>query len=623
MTSKPVPAPTAPDVLDRALLPLRAFLGFTFCFAGLQKLANPRFFDAADPASIQAQLAGAVRRSPVHPLIPPLTHVAVPLGILIALGELAVGVGTLPGFRARLAAAGGLVLSLMLFLTVSFHSSPYYTGGGPRVRVRLDSAAAGWFWLGPVPGRGHRGLGPPAGRRGPATRPTIRTRRTRDPPPRSGARGMTTAGVAAVSLVVGGLTAGLGRLAGGTAGQAGTPSLPPAAAPVPTATAGPSRSSAPKSGKVPSGTAIGPAADVPVGQAASFQDPATGDPSIVIQPRSGQFVAFDAVCPHAGCTVGYDAAAKVIICPCHGSQFNASTGAVEVGPAATGLKRDGRRQATGSARDNVMLDALNRHANVALLAGQVPMGPNATALWKRCIAVMLDSGFRSRLPRVYATVACYVVGFALQFSARGVSKEHPGDVLRSTIFGASDLSVFPATSRSLTTCRCLLRDEFAFGLGLLVEGLSGGSTPQAASRRRTAVAACSASERLHYAHAGAGTLTSKVRRSRRMTLTAAVQDAGAGLRRRFWLPGEPGSMLVFAGAACAGVLDGQRVGFSCEGGEVGRHLGQAGPDVGGHGAHGSCSSPVVLVAGVGFGDGEAEVPFLTGRERITNHAERL
>ena len=59
MTSKPVPSPTAPGVLGRALLPLRAFLGFTFCFAGLQKLATPQFFDAADPASIQAQLAGA------------------------------------------------------------------------------------------------------------------------------------------------------------------------------------------------------------------------------------------------------------------------------------------------------------------------------------------------------------------------------------------------------------------------------------------------------------------------------------------------------------------------------------------------------------------------------------
>jgi uncharacterized membrane protein YphA (DoxX/SURF4 family) len=107
------------------LLPLRAFLGFTFCFAGLQKLANPRFFDAADPASIQSQLAAAARRSPVHALISPLAHVAVPLGVLIAFGELAVGVGTLLGLRARLAAAGGLALSLMLFLTVSFHSAPY------------------------------------------------------------------------------------------------------------------------------------------------------------------------------------------------------------------------------------------------------------------------------------------------------------------------------------------------------------------------------------------------------------------------------------------------------------------------------------------------------------------
>ena len=60
MTAKPA-SPSASYELGRVLLPLRAFLGFTFCFAGLQKLANPRFFDAADPASIQAQLAGAAR----------------------------------------------------------------------------------------------------------------------------------------------------------------------------------------------------------------------------------------------------------------------------------------------------------------------------------------------------------------------------------------------------------------------------------------------------------------------------------------------------------------------------------------------------------------------------------
>jgi hypothetical protein len=61
VTSTPVPAPTAQDALGRVLLPLRAFLGFTFFFAGLQKVADPRCFDAADPASIQAQLEGATR----------------------------------------------------------------------------------------------------------------------------------------------------------------------------------------------------------------------------------------------------------------------------------------------------------------------------------------------------------------------------------------------------------------------------------------------------------------------------------------------------------------------------------------------------------------------------------
>ena len=329
MASKPVPASSAPYVLGRALLPLRAFLGFTFCFAGLQKLANPRFFDAADPASIQSQLAGAARRSPIHTLIAPLAHVAVPLGVLIAFGELAVGVGTLLGLRARLAAAGGLALSLMLFLTVSFHSAPYYTGAdivfafawtplllaGSGPVLSLDAAIADWA---------EKQADPAA--RGASRREVVQS-------------GTVTAAVAAMSLVIGGLAAGLGRLAGGTADKGGRSSLPPAAGPTPAATPRPRHQATAKPGKAPPGTAVGPASDVPVGQAASFTDPATGDPSIVIRPSSGTFVAFDAVCPHAGCTVGYDPAQKLIICPCHGSQFNASTGAVEVGPSPTGLKK--------------------------------------------------------------------------------------------------------------------------------------------------------------------------------------------------------------------------------------------------------------------------------------------
>ena len=38
------------------------------------------------------------------------------------------GLGTILGLWTRVAAAGGMVLAVTLFLTVSFHSSPYYTG---------------------------------------------------------------------------------------------------------------------------------------------------------------------------------------------------------------------------------------------------------------------------------------------------------------------------------------------------------------------------------------------------------------------------------------------------------------------------------------------------------------
>jgi hypothetical protein len=85
VASKPVPASSA-LYLGRALLPLRTFLGFHVLLRRPAEAANPRFLDAADPASIQSQLAGAARRSPVHALISPLAHIAVPLGFLIAFG---------------------------------------------------------------------------------------------------------------------------------------------------------------------------------------------------------------------------------------------------------------------------------------------------------------------------------------------------------------------------------------------------------------------------------------------------------------------------------------------------------------------------------------------------------
>ena len=57
-------------------------------------------------------MAAAARTSPIQGLVVHLEHVAVPIGVLIAVGELAVGVATLLGFWSRVAAGGGMLLSL-------------------------------------------------------------------------------------------------------------------------------------------------------------------------------------------------------------------------------------------------------------------------------------------------------------------------------------------------------------------------------------------------------------------------------------------------------------------------------------------------------------------------------
>ena len=64
MASKPVPASSAPHVLGRTLLPLRAFLGFTFYFAGLQKLVskvNVPSISACPMVVREAMLRGVAR----------------------------------------------------------------------------------------------------------------------------------------------------------------------------------------------------------------------------------------------------------------------------------------------------------------------------------------------------------------------------------------------------------------------------------------------------------------------------------------------------------------------------------------------------------------------------------
>ncbi len=53
---------------------------------------------------------------------------------------------------------------------------------------------------------------------------------------------------------------------------------------------------------------------------------------VVTQPTAGDFRAFSAVCTHQGCLVN-GVSGGIITCPCHGSQFSATDGTVQRGPA--------------------------------------------------------------------------------------------------------------------------------------------------------------------------------------------------------------------------------------------------------------------------------------------------
>jgi Rieske Fe-S protein len=55
-------------------------------------------------------------------------------------------------------------------------------------------------------------------------------------------------------------------------------------------------------------------------------------PVVLVRGRGDDVHAFSAVCTHQGCTVDRVTGGR-IVCPCHGSSFDAATGAVTGGPA--------------------------------------------------------------------------------------------------------------------------------------------------------------------------------------------------------------------------------------------------------------------------------------------------
>jgi thiosulfate dehydrogenase [quinone] large subunit len=317
-----------------ALLPLRFFVGATFVYAGLDKLVDPRFLQATGPGSIGEQLTGFTHASPLAGLV---TVFALPfpvlIGFLMALAEIAIGLGALTGLLYRASAAAGAAISLLFWLTASWTVHPYYYG--PDLPY-----AAGWLTLALA---GHGGL---AVLRIPFLAMLAPDDDSAEASP--GRRAVLQGGILAAAAVVvagaGGMWGALFR--GSDLRGSDTGAAVPGASPTPgVGTTGASPSPAIAAASTPPASAAPPAA----GQLATltslkprtalpFVDPTSGDPAILIRLANGSVVAFDAVCTHAGCTVEYDPPSGLLGCPCHGAVFDPTHNAdVLQGPAPVPL----------------------------------------------------------------------------------------------------------------------------------------------------------------------------------------------------------------------------------------------------------------------------------------------
>jgi Rieske Fe-S protein len=93
-------------------------------------------------------------------------------------------------------------------------------------------------------------------------------------------------------------------------------------------------SSSSSSALAAAGQPLAKLSDIAVGGAvsATLSD---GSPIIVSRPSATTAVCFSAKCTHMSCTV--QPKGTLLQCPCHGSQYNPTTGAVLRGPAPRGL----------------------------------------------------------------------------------------------------------------------------------------------------------------------------------------------------------------------------------------------------------------------------------------------
>jgi thiosulfate dehydrogenase [quinone] large subunit len=373
-TSTTLGRPAAPGL---AVLPLRLFLGLTYVDAGLGKLFSAAYLGPG-PQGFAAQARGFAHGSPIGGLVRGVAIAHPTLaGLLLAIGELAIGLLTLLGLASRAAAAGGLAFSLTFYLTASWHTRPFFYGpdlpfaagwlvlvlagdaGLPSLDRRLARRQRAMAGLGddrPValPVDRVQQLCADADDHGRCAGASGRTCRGPRCPLLPGAPGPLAVDAGRRALLAQGALAGLVLVGTGVLGSviAATErlfgseeigggearTLPrPSTAPPSTARPSAGQGNGGSDQARPAGTRIGSLSDIPVGQAAAFTT-RSGRPAVAVRLGQRRVVAYSAVCTHAGCTVAYDAGSRLLACPCHGAEFDPTRGATPVaGPANSPL----------------------------------------------------------------------------------------------------------------------------------------------------------------------------------------------------------------------------------------------------------------------------------------------
>ncbi len=258
---------------------LRAWLGVTWFYAGWQKASDAGFLSKASATYLGAQLAGFAKHSPVGWILARLVHFAQPLGWFVLLAELAIGIAVLTGAYIQLAAIGGALVSLGLWLSVTWTANPYFLGSDSAYLVM-------WIVL-LFAIRAQQKKSSSDG-----LVPNLTDRRNV----------LQLIGVGAASI--------LSAIAGGFFKKS-----------VPVKSAG---------------KEIVKLSDFPVGSTMQYTA-SDGNPAFLFRTNVGVF-AYSAVCTHQGCVVSYTSQTKTLDCPCHGGQFDPFNGGnVVAGPPPSAL----------------------------------------------------------------------------------------------------------------------------------------------------------------------------------------------------------------------------------------------------------------------------------------------